>query len=1015
MSSDPTDQNVQHSNAGAEGLDAEAARFLASMQQRLAQVQSTSAELKQRECALAEQDRALAARKAELQNAERELAAVQGRLDAQAANINQREQALTNAAAQQQEQRAQIERAEAESAAERNRLIAEARDTQQRIEAQANARAQEIVEEAQRSRDDLTAKQAELDAKLARIQERTAEAQQAKAQAEARLAQAAERDRAIDARKEELEAAAAANTEKLAQAEAAATALAQREAKIKKAERQLAEREKAAAGLAELAARRAAEHTAAVAAVEQDRAAIEQRRVEVEGAERSARTAHEELQTRIQAAAQLKTELDRREGSVLTREQQLRAAQEELERRRVFVSQCEAQAVQLEATSRHLREQAEQIKVSSERQVSQWQDKATEAQFQADSAQQQMLKLQEQLAASQARARAMEEEMDQVKVLGINISPEAQGRVEGLTKRAETAEQRAATLQEIIDQHSDEVAKAEARFDALTRQLDEAQSTLGNTGEAHSKQLAAWQEQNEQHAARLAAAHATAQQARADADRAAAELNDVRARAAQTEERAQSLARRVADAEQNAHHTDQALRQACEQAAATAAEAARAEALAAADAQVELLKSRSELAAEESDRAQRRVAELEAQIKKRDAEVAELRAKVSVAESGVGSGEGAGDGFTVEQRRRLEAELAQREEALSVLANRLLNSEERAIAAQAHLDRLTDELADAQARAASDAHDRTDSNGAVHHNPTVEVAASDSRRRRLRRVRDLLAQEHRKVLLAKEALGRHKAEADAVLQQRARLSQMAQNLQAAENDANKARAKSGAGSVVVAAMMTLITVCGLSYLAAGVLWPSTYAARVTLAAESDGRSPTEQQNRVWVAAHERLATDLQVYTLAAENFQQRGMRELATAAAVQDRFGNSLATMTDVPGQITFELRGVGREATARELETFAGAVSAIANSRRQMRQDGLGTAVVKPAEAGKDPLDNKRQSAMYGALAAGLVASFAAGFGAYTLLARVRKPTPGADPLEAFGHAPIARLAPDRQSNAAA
>ncbi|HZW05698.1 MAG TPA: hypothetical protein VFF65_01135, partial [Phycisphaerales bacterium] len=681
-----------------------------------------------------------------------------------------------------------------------------------------------------------------------------------------------------DTREAALAKEAAACAARTVQVEAATEKLGAREAKLKQLEAALAEREKAAAAVAELAARRAAEHTAAAAALEGERAAVEQRRSELERAERSLRDTQQETQARHQAASQLKAELDRRENAVLSREQQLRAAQEELERRRVFVSQCEAQSSQLEATARHLREQAEQVKTAADRQVSQWQDKAAEAQFQADSAQQQMQKLQEQLAATHARAKAAEEELDQVKVLGFNLSPEAQGRVDALTRRAETAEQRAATLQEIIDQHSDEVAKAESRYDALARQLEEAQRSIHATGDARSEHLRVMQTQGEQHGARLSEAHAATKEARLEADRAAAELNQERARAQEAEERAAALARQLADAEHGARHSDEAFKRACEQAAA----AARAQAQAEAKQQIEQLQAAG-VSGNEPD-ARKRIAELESVVKKRDVEVSELRAKVKVAESEACAG--AGEGFSADQRRRLEAELAQREEALSVLANRLLNSEERAVAAQAQMDRLSDELHAWEEKAASGALSRTDGNGLVHQ-ATAEVAVSDSRRRRLRRVRELLAQEHRKVLLAKEALGRHKAEADGVLQQRARLSQLAQNLQAAETETIKARAKSGAGSVIVAAVMTLVAVAGISYLAAGVLWPSTYAARATLAAESDGRAPTDQQNRVWTQAHERLATDLQVYTLAAERFQQRGMRELATAAAVQDRFGNA--------------------------------------------------------------------------------------------------------------------------------
>lgn len=988
MSSDPKDHNAQPTNAPQDVLDAEAARFLASLQQRLSQTQSAAAELKNRETAVAEQTRTLDARRAEVENAEREFQAKQNQLAAKAAGIEDRERAIAQNAAELKERRTELERAEAESVAERDRLIAEGKAAQQRMEAEAKAKTEVLAVGIERARAAADARRAEVEQSLKLL--------------EARVEQTEQREQELEARESTQAREAAALATKMNKAEVAAAALAAREQKSEQTERALAEREKSAKALADKAERLTAEHENAAASIEKDRAAVSKLRAEVEKAERSARAAAEETKAAADLSTQRKAELDRRESSMLTREQQLRAAQDELERRRVFVSQCEAQSVQLEATSRHLREQAEQIKVSAERQVAQWQDKATEAQFQADSSQQQVQKLQEQLAVAQKRASSLEEEMDQVKVLGINLSPEAQGRIDGLTKRAESAEQRAATLQEIIDQHSDEVAKAESRYDTVARQLDEAQRILSSTGDAHSDQMVKWQKQAEKAAAEVAASLAQAQRAQADAERATTELNDHRQRATQAEERARALNDRVAAAEQAAQQADERVKQAAAQATDQAAESARAEARAA---------LQTELKA-----AQARTAELEAQAKKRESELADLRARATVAEAASAGGNG-GEGFTTEQRRRLEAELAQREEALGVLANRLLNSEERVVAMQAQLDRVSDELHAREEMAAKGeipvAHN--DASGVVH-DATPEVAASDSRRRRLRRVRELLGQEHRKVLLAKEALGRHKAEADAVLQQRARLSQLAQNIQAAEAEANKTRAKSSAGSVVIAAMMTLITVSGLSYLAAGVLSPSTYAARATLAADSDGRSPTDQQKSTWMSAHERLATDLQVYTVAAEKFQQRGMRDLSNPAAVQERFGSALALITDVPGQITFELRGVGRENTARELETFVGAVSAIANSRRETRSDGLGTSVSKQAEAGSDALDGKRQSAMLIALGAGLAASWGAGFGVYRLMTRSRKPASGSEALEAFDAPGTAgRVGPQRPGNVAA
>ncbi len=256
------------------------------------------------------------------------------------------------------------------------------------------------------------------------------------------------------------------------------------------------------------------------------------------------------------------------------------------------------------------------------------------------------------------------------------------------------------------------------------------------------------------------------------------------------------------------------------------------------------------------------------------------------------------------------------------------------------------------------------------------------RRLRLFRYKHLLNQQSRKLMAAKNAIVRRQGECEQVLSQRAKLAELAGALNTRQQEV-ELRAARGTGAVFAAAACVIVgIVAGLAWTVAGIVAPATYAARATLAAK-DAQAASRDDLAAWTEAHKGLTKDPIAYAEAAENFQRRGIESLASPAGVQERFSTDLYVQSDTPGTITLELRGPGRERTARELETFISAVLARSEAVRRMSAGALAPLVAQQPTAGDEPISTQRL--VYAAVLSGggIVLAGAAGVVAYGLLAR--------------------------------
>jgi chromosome segregation ATPase len=283
--------------------------------------------------------------------------------------------------------------------------------------------------------------------------------------------------------------------------------------------------------------------------------------------------------------------------------------------------------------------------------------------------------------------------------------------------------------------------------------------------------------------------------------------------------------------------------------------------------------------------------------------------------------------------------LGARDDALRVLAQRLKSAEARAADAEASAN------ASAEASATS-----APGSPRSHDEEWVEL-----RRARLRRQRDLILAQSRKLSGAKAAIAKRREQYEEVIAQRQKIASAAAAL-AEERKSLQAKAgRSHAAVWVLSIVASLAVIFSMAWAVAGQVAPSVFAARAVIEADAKGGTLAKDDLLAWTANHEKLAEDPQFYNLASERFAQRAMSDMASPAAVMQRTKSDLSIMTDRAGVLTIELRGTGRERTERQLETLSLAMVALANAQRDARGDGAATIISQPARAGDEPLVDAR------------------------------------------------------------
>lgn len=312
-----------------------------------------------------------------------------------------------------------------------------------------------------------------------------------------------------------------------------------------------------------------------------------------------------------------------------------------------------------------------------------------------------------------------------------------------------------------------------------------------------------------------------------------------------------------------------------------------------------------------------------------------------------------------ETRSELQATerlLNQREDALRVLAQRLLSAEEQRLQTDAELENCRRELA--KSRSTSD----EEEGNAAFAPPEVSIASvqlvdefNAHRRARLNQVRAALNLQSRKLLAVKAALERKNQQCEEVLTQRKALSETAAKIDAERKRIDRLIARNRASTFTFFCICSLIVIGAIAWNIGGMLAPATYAVRTSLRADMLGREATAEELATWTSAHQKLVSDPEVITLAASRFAQRGLVTLGTPAALKQRLDADLTIIPDQPGRLTLELRGEGRERTEREMETFVLAVAASANGSREARGDGAASIVAEAPKAGNEPLKDPR------------------------------------------------------------
>lgn len=378
---------------------------------------------------------------------------------------------------------------------------------------------------------------------------------------------------------------------------------------------------------------------------------------------------------------------------------------------------------------------------------------------------------------------------------------------------------------------------------------------------------------------------------------------------------------------------------------------------------------------------------LDAKVKELTAEVEQGRqAQNQAAQAGLASGA---------EAEKARQTLAQREEALRVLAGRLLNAEERLLAAESDKTSLMHEAAAAQKESAdlrAMIESGAGSGGSAPGAPAFHdgAAAGDGfaalRRQRLARYKELLAEQSHKIVQAKAALGKKTEQANESIALRAKLTEQLQLVAAERQRVQKASARSSASVMLLCFFGVMAIVGVLAWAVANQVAPATYAARAVIAADTPGRAPTQDELLAWTASHEKLLEEPDFMTLAAERFGQRGMASLGSPAAVKMRLKGDVSLHADKAGALTIEMRGRGAERTQRELETIALALVAMANSHRDARGDGAATVLVEPPKAGAEPIEDERLVYMAGIGGGGAGIAVVLFLGMYRVVVRSKR-----------------------------
>lgn len=498
-----------------------------------------------------------------------------------------------------------------------------------------------------------------------------------------------------------------------------------------------------------------------------------------------------------------------------------------------------------------------------------------------------------------------------------------------------------ATRQE-VSRRADELRKAEERAKRDDQQAAQLQSALSAARQQASQTLAALQECTRR-----------AEKAEDDAAGLRTEIDDIRGKSADS---GTELERRLAEASEHA----QSLRQQCatlesrERQLSSAVDDLRSQLAAANDARADAERRASQAAqaADQSEETRTRLASLEASL-------AEARSTADSAAALAQSREKElADARVIldDTRAQLDQNLKDTQELESVLDQLRDRLRVEAARCESFAQRIT-ELEEQAAHALSPA----PSSDAAPSGPQVTIIQGDhtqiepARRARLKTAARLARDRARKIRKAGEALATRFEQCEMVLSMRQDVLASKRAVDAAYKQitSREGRGKSTAAAFFMACAAAILG--GIAWLAAGQFAPETYLAKATLAADSRDRKLTDGELEEWRNFHRTMLDDPRFLQFAAERMAKQGIASLSTPGSLKDRLRADLTTYDNVPGELTLQMRGVGKERLERDLQAIAVAAQSQARDARERRVDGASTVITESAKAGEGPVESER------------------------------------------------------------
>ncbi|GAB4555178.1 MAG: hypothetical protein Tsb0013_17930 [Phycisphaerales bacterium] len=182
------------------------------------------------------------------------------------------------------------------------------------------------------------------------------------------------------------------------------------------------------------------------------------------------------------------------------------------------------------------------------------------------------------------------------------------------------------------------------------------------------------------------------------------------------------------------------------------------------------------------------------------------------------------------------------------------------------------------------------------------------------------------------------------------------------------RAKGTTGMFLGGLAIAWVALAGASWMGVSAFVPVEHNAHTAIACDTRGLPEPYASAASWTEFALALAQDPMFLERAAQRMKTRAYDELASPADLGAFLASNAIIDSPAPGRVNVTLRGEGRDRTQRVLETLATSVVAFANETRERRADGAPSAVIEPASAESQPVDDPRP-----AIAAGVAGGMTA------------------------------------------